>query len=90
MVPIVVTSVYVLASVAVLGTQPWQKFGGQQEDGLVAIFDHVTHGKWVTITMAAGVVISIFTVMLVTTYGQTRILLAVDREGFFADVACDG
>ncbi|UKN42023.1 amino acid permease [Mycobacterium lepromatosis] len=89
--PIVVTSVYVFVALAALGTQPWQKFGGQQEAGLVKILDHVTHGKWATTILATGVVISIFTIMLVTTYGQTRVLFAMDREGLlFADLACDG
>ncbi|AKN16730.1 amino acid permease [Mycobacterium haemophilum] len=78
---IVVTSVYVLVALAALGTQPWQKFGEQQEAGLATILDHVTHGKWASTILAAGAVISIFTVTLVTTYGQTRILFAMGRDG---------
>lgn len=77
----VVTGVYVLVAFAALGTQPWQVFQGQQEAGLATILDNVTHTGWASTVLAAGAVISIFTVTLVTMYGQTRILFAMGRDG---------
>ena len=61
--------------------QPWQDFAGQQEAGLATILDNVTHGSWASTILAAGAVISIFTVTLVTLYGMTRILFAMGRDG---------
>ncbi|KAA1251706.1 amino acid permease [Mycobacterium simiae] len=77
----VVTGVYVLVAFAALGTQPWQAFQRQEEAGLATILDNVTHGRWAGSILAAGAVISIFTVTLVTLYGQTRILFAMGRDG---------
>lgn len=76
-----VTGAYVLVAVAALGTQPWQNFAGQQEAGLATILDNVTHGGWAGTILAAGAVISIFSVTLVTMYGLTRILFAMGRDG---------
>lgn len=76
-----VTGVYVLVAVAALGTQPWQNFAGQQEAGLATILDNVTHAAWAGTILAAGAVISIFSVTLVTMYGLTRILFAMGRDG---------
>ncbi|BCI87106.1 hypothetical protein NIIDMKKI_23120 [Mycobacterium kansasii] len=78
---VVVTGVYVLVAFAALGTQPWQLFERQEEAGLATILDNVTHGTWASTILAAGAVISIFTVTLVTLYGQTRILFAMGRDG---------
>lgn len=78
---VIVTGVYGLVALAALGTQPWQQFAGQKEAGLATILDNVTHGWWASTILAAGAVISIFTVTLVTTYGQTRILFAMGRDG---------
>jgi APA family basic amino acid/polyamine antiporter len=78
---VIVAGTYVLVALAALGTQPWQKFGEQQEAGLATILDNVTHGIWASTILAAGAVISIFSVTLVTLYGQTRILFAMGRDG---------
>ena len=78
---LIVTSVYVLVAVAALGTQPWQDFANQQEAGLATILDHVTGSTWASTVLAAGAVISIFSVTLVVMYGQTRILFAMGRDG---------
>jgi basic amino acid/polyamine antiporter, APA family len=77
----VVTGVYVLVAFAALGTQPWQDFAAQKDAGLATILDKVTHGMWASTILCAGAVISIFTVTLVTLYGQTRILFAMGRDG---------
>jgi amino acid transporter len=76
-----VTTVYVFVAVAALGAQPWQSFAGQQEAGLATILENVTHGRWASSVLAAGAVISIFSVTLVTMYGMTRILYAMGRDG---------
>jgi basic amino acid/polyamine antiporter, APA family len=78
---VVVTSVYVLVALAALGTQPWQDFAGQQDAGLATILDNVTHARWASTILSAGAVISIFSVTLITMYGQTRILFAMGRDG---------
>lgn len=78
---VVVTGVYVLVAGSALGTQPWQAFAGQEEAGLATILDNVTHNRVASTILCAGAVISIFTVTLVTLYGQTRILFAMGRDG---------
>lgn len=87
---IIVTAVYVIVAAAALGTQPWQDFEDQQEAGLATILDNVTGSQWAGTALAAGAVISIFSVTLVVMYGQTRILFAMGRDGLlpskFAEV----
>jgi amino acid transporter len=77
----IVITFYVLVALAAVGTQPWQQFEGQSEAGLAQILENVTGTPiWATI-LALGAVISIFSVTLVTLYGQTRILFAMGRDG---------
>jgi len=77
---LIVTSVYVLVAIAAIGAQKWEMFDGQAA-GLAQILDDVTGStSWSTV-LAAGAVISIFSVTLVTMYGQTRILFAMGRDG---------
>ena len=78
---LIVSTVYILVALAALGTQPWRDFAAQQEAGLATILENVTHGRWASTILAAGAVISIFSVTLVTMYGQTRILFAMGRDG---------
>jgi basic amino acid/polyamine antiporter, APA family len=78
---IIVTGIYVLVAFAALSTQPWQDFENQEEAGLATILDNVTGGHWASTVLAAGAVISIFSVTLVVMYGQTRILFAMGRDG---------
>lgn len=77
---IVVTTVYLLVAVAAVGAQPPARFEGQ-DAGLAAILEQVTGSRWPAIVLAAGAVISIFSVTLVVMYGQTRILFAMSRDG---------
>ncbi|MFN8071123.1 MAG: amino acid permease [Mycobacterium sp.] len=77
---VTVTTVYVVVTVAALGAQPWQDFEGQ-EAGLATILDKVTSAHYWGTVLAAGAVISIFSVTLVVMYGQTRILFAMGRDG---------
>ncbi|MCP9275362.1 amino acid permease [Mycolicibacterium arenosum] len=75
-----VTTFYILVSIAALGAQNWELFEGQNA-GLAAILDAVTGANYFGTVLAAGAVISIFSVTLVTLYGQTRILFAMGRDG---------
>ena len=77
---IVVTTVYLLVAVAAVGAQPTARFEGQ-DAGLAAILEQVTGSRWPAVVLAAGAVISIFSVTLVVMYGQTRILFAMSRDG---------
>jgi basic amino acid/polyamine antiporter, APA family len=77
---VIVTSIHLLVSVAALGAQPWQEFKGE-EAVLAVILDHITGNIAGSTILAAGAVISIFSVTLVTLYGQTRILFTMGRDG---------
>lgn len=76
----IVIAFYLLVAIAALGAQQWQLFQGQ-EAGLAQILRDITGKTWPGIIFAAGAVISIFSVTLVTLYGQTRILFAMGRDG---------
>jgi basic amino acid/polyamine antiporter, APA family len=81
---VVVTSIYILVAFAGLGTQSAEAFGSdeQAEAGLSVILENILHGQtWASTILAAGAVISIFSVTLVVMYGQTRILFAMGRDG---------
>ncbi|MGI9124996.1 MAG: amino acid permease [Mycobacterium sp.] len=75
-----VTAVYLLVAFAALGAQNWGDFA-EQKAGLATILDNVTGAHYWGTVLAAGAVISIFSVTLVTLYGQTRILFAMGRDG---------
>jgi APA family basic amino acid/polyamine antiporter len=77
---IIVTVFYCLVAVTALGAQATGKFVGQ-EAGLAQILQDVTGSSVPAIVLSAGAVISIFSVTLVTIYGQTRILFAMGRDG---------
>ncbi|WP_156994396.1 APC family permease [Pseudonocardia acaciae] len=79
----VVLFIYMLVAVAAVGTQPWTAFEGQ-EAGLAVILQNVTGQTWPGVLVAAGAVISIFSVVLVAMYGQTRILYAMGRDGMIS------
>lgn len=76
---LIVTSVYVLVAVAALSAQPWQEFDGQTA-GLSAILENIV-GSQRPGTVVAGAVISIFSVTLVSIYGQSRILFTMAGDG---------
>jgi APA family basic amino acid/polyamine antiporter len=75
-----VTTVYVLVAIVGVAAQSYQKFDGQKA-GLAAILQDVTGSTWPGSVLAAGAIISIFSVTLVVLYGQTRILFAMGRDG---------
>lgn len=71
------------AGVAAKETE-WFSTEPAQSAGLSQILNDVTGTTvWGTI-LAAGAVISIFSVTLVTLYGQTRILFAIGRDGLIS------
>lgn len=78
-----VISVYLFVAISALGTQPWQDFEDpdQAKAGLAVILENITGSTWPSVILAAGAVISIFSVTLVVLYGQTRILFAIGRDG---------
>ncbi|HWJ94775.1 MAG TPA: amino acid permease [Telluria sp.] len=76
----IVTVFYMLVAVAAMGAQPAHMFEGQQA-GLAVILQNVTGKAWPALVLSAGAVISVFSVTLVTIYGQTRILFAISRDG---------
>jgi APA family basic amino acid/polyamine antiporter len=82
---IIVTTVYVLVALAGIGAQPYREFEGQ-EAGLAVILRNITGSAWPAAVLSAGAVISIFSVTLVTLYGQTRILFAMGRDGMLPEV----
>ncbi len=81
---LIVTTLYVLVAVVAVAAQASGDFEGQ-EAGLSAILEAVTGSSWPATVLAAGAVISIFSVTLVTLYGQTRILFAMSRDGMIPE-----
>jgi len=77
---VTVTTLYILVTAVAVAAQPYTEFEGQ-EAGLSAILEDVTGSTWPATVLAAGAIISIFSVTLVVLYGQTRILFAMSRDG---------
>ncbi len=77
---VVVTGLYIVIALVAVAAQPLAEFEGQ-EAGLAAILEKVTGSTWPASVLAAGAVISIFSVTLIVMYGQTRILFVMGRDG---------
>jgi basic amino acid/polyamine antiporter, APA family len=77
---LIVTTVYVAVALVAVGAQQQARFEGQ-EAGLAAILEDVVGASWPGTVLAAGAIVSIFSVTLVVIYGQTRILFAIGRDG---------
>ncbi len=78
----IVSGTYIAVAAAGLAAKPVEFFEATQgEAGLALILKEVTGNQVWSTVLAAGAVISIFSVTLVTLYGQTRILFAVGRDG---------
>ena len=69
-----------IPSITAIGAQPADEFAGQSA-GLSAILERIVGASWPGTVVAAGAVISIFSITLVVLYGQTRILFAMSRDG---------
>jgi APA family basic amino acid/polyamine antiporter len=81
----IVTTLYILVALVAVAAQPYVQFE-DQEAGLAAILENVTGSTWPGTMLAAGAVISIFSVTLVVIYGQTRILFAMARDGMMPEL----
>ena len=68
-----------------VAAQPYAQFDGQ-EAGLAQILENITGSTWPGTVLAAGAVVSIFSVTLVVIYGQTRILFAMARDGMIPEL----
>lgn len=77
---VIVTVFYMLVAIAATGAQPAHMFESQAA-GLAVILQNVTGKAWPALVLSAGAVISVFSVTLVTIYGQTRILYAIAKDG---------
>lgn len=82
---VTVTALYVLVCLVAVAAQPYTEFEGQ-EAGLAQILENITGSTWPATVIAAGAVISIFSVTLVVIYGQTRILFAMARDGMIPEL----
>ncbi len=82
---VTVTGLYILVTLVAVAAQPYKEFEGQQA-GLSAILEKVTGSTWPATVLAAGAVVSIFSVTLVVLYGQTRILFAMSRDGMLPEL----
>lgn len=82
---IVVTGTYFIVATVAVAAQNWTQFEGQ-EAGLAAILEQVTGSTWPSTLLAAGAIISIFSVTLVVLYGQTRILFTMSKDGMIPPI----
>lgn len=84
---VIVVGVYLLVAFAGVGAQPVDEFSSkeQQSAGLSVILSNITGSSVPGTILSAGAVISIFSVTLVTLYGQTRILFAMGRDRMLPD-----
>jgi len=79
----IVSGIYLAVAAAGLAAKPVSFFEDSEnsEAGLALILKEITGNEVWSTVLAAGAVISIFSVTLVTLYGQTRILFAIGRDG---------
>jgi len=82
---VTVTTLYILVTIVAVAAQPSDEFAGQ-EAGLSVILEDITGSTWPGTMIAAGAVISIFSVTLIVLYGQTRILFAMSRDGMIPSI----
>ena len=86
---VIVTILYVLVAAAAIGARggsPAAWSGADSEAVLAGITQQVMGSNWASAIIALGAVISIFSVVLVVMYGQTRILFAMGRDGLLPKV----
>lgn len=83
----IVTALYLIVTFAALGAQDWREDTGQGSEAILAsIANRSVGGVWAGDLIALGAIISIFSVVLVTLYGQTRILYAMSRDGLLPQI----
>ena len=83
----IVVTIYVLVAISGIGSQPLEEFSSEEQAnaGLSVIMENITGSAVPGTILAAGAVVSIFSVTLVTLYGQTRILFAMGRDRMLPD-----
>ena len=83
----IVTVLYLVVTLAALGAQNWRLDSSEGGEAVLAsIANRAVGGVWAGDIIALGAIISIFSVVLVTLYGQTRILFAMGRDGLLPKV----
>ncbi|CAM2181814.1 Branched-chain amino acid permease BcaP [Paraburkholderia sacchari] len=76
---VVCAVLYVAVAAVVTGIVPWQQFAGIAHPVSYAL--QVAGQKWVAGFIDLGAVLGMLTVILVMSYGQTRIIFAMSRDG---------
>src|SRR5690606_21555584 len=82
---LIVTISYVLVAVSAIGAREWNWFEGAQAP-LVQIVGELTGRPVFVLIFAVAAVLAIASVVLTVLYGQTRILLAMSRDGLVPPV----
>lgn len=86
---VIVTLLYVLVAAAAIGVRGGSEsaWAGQDSEAVLAgIARSVTGNNLAATIIALGAVVSIFSVVLVVMYGQTRILFAMGRDGLLPKI----
>lgn len=84
---LLVTILYIVVTVAALGAQDWRLDATESAEAILStIANKAVGGIWAGDLIALGAIISIFSVVLVVLYGQTRILFAMGRDGLLPKV----
>jgi APA family basic amino acid/polyamine antiporter len=84
---LLVTVLYLLVALAAVGTYGWEGFASKgAEAALASVANSAVGGTWAGNIIALGAVVSIFSVVLVVMYGQTRILMAMARDGLLPKI----
>jgi APA family basic amino acid/polyamine antiporter len=78
---VVVTGIYLLVALAAIGARRTSQFDPNENAPLAVILQEVTGWTWTSVLLSAAAVISIFSVTLVTLYGQTRVLHSMSGDG---------
>lgn len=77
---LIVTAIYVLVSFAAVGAVGSDALG-DSEASLATALSVVTGQGWPAVILSLGAIIAIASVVLTVLYGQTRILVAMSRDG---------
>ncbi|MFC5053168.1 amino acid permease [Saccharothrix xinjiangensis] len=80
-----VTVVYVLVALTAVGAVGVDVLAGS-DASLAAVLQQVTGSGWPATVLAAGAVVAIASVVLTVLYGQTRVLVAMSRDGLVPPV----
>lgn len=82
---VIITAIYLWVAVTAIGAQPAADFEGQ-DAGLAVILQNIMGSTWPGTLVAASAVVSIFSALMVTIYGQTRILYTMSKDGMMPKI----